>query len=112
MIWPPYFPALCPPIEATEVEGPLYRLISGKVPKPSDFHSYELLYPDRDWGDKACQACGLSTHRSLQDGLENYQRLQRRIPSLRKKIAVAKANHLPGKILNTPSREDRNHYTW
>ena len=44
--------------------------------------------------------------------MENYDRLQRRIPSLRKKIAVAKANNLPGKILNTPSKEDDKHHTW
>lgn len=111
MTWSQHFPQNCPPQTAIDLNEPIYRLISGNIPKNRDFKSYWLQYPDRNWGEKACQACGLSVHTSLEDCLENYNRLKRRIPSMRKKIAVAKGNDTMGKILNTPSKEDLTHHT-
>ncbi|KHD08392.1 hypothetical protein PN36_02060 [Candidatus Thiomargarita nelsonii] len=112
MTWPSHFPPKCPPEKAANLDGQIYRLISGNFPKKKDFQSYCLQYPNRNWGGKTCQACGLSVHTSLEDCLENYNRLKRRIPSLRKKIAVARGNNAMGKILNTPSKEDSSHHTW
>jgi len=111
MEWPEYFPKSCPPKEAVYIQPSIYRLVSKHTPKKGDFIPY-FISQKKDWGKKACQACGLSVHETLEDCRNNYDRLKRRIPSMRKKIAIAKGEKIEGKFLNTPSKEDSTHCTW
>ncbi|MCP4345116.1 MAG: hypothetical protein GY795_06265 [Desulfobacterales bacterium] len=56
-----------------------------------------------------CQACGLSCFRALEECI----RIKGTIPRLRNKNpAKAVLNETMGKIMNTPSRNNSEHYTW
>lgn len=109
MEWPDYFPRLCPPKQASEINGRFYRLILGDVPKGRDFMPHYLLYPTIDWGDRRCEACGLTVFKTVND----CERLKKKVPSMRKrKTASGDLNDTMGKILNTPSKNSKSHHTW
>lgn len=71
--------------------------------------SHWIKYPEKreqyEALSRACEACGLSVFRSLED----TQRVSRRIPHLPKKISVATLDPSMGRMKNTFSAE---HYTW
>lgn len=108
--WPDYFPQDCPPQDSRPALGEVYRLINGALPNENDFKSY------RQRGRKIsaapfgeCQACGLSVYTDVED----VSRLKNRIPSQRKKVIVVGMLHPGlGKILPTPSHNEKSHHTW
>ena len=109
MDWPEYYPNECPPDYAPSASGVIYRFVDTNPPAGVDFVPYAQEYPNRNWGDKECQACGLSVYTSLDD----CEKVKRKIPSLRKKLtAAATLDPSQGKLMNTPSRKINNHYTW
>ncbi len=109
MVWPPHFPESCPPDDSIEAEGDVYRLVEGEPPKKEDFVSYWVKSPEKRKKYKAlgfaCEFCGLSVLRSLEDA----KRLSRRIQHLPKKVAVATLDPSMGRMKNTFSTK---HYTW
>lgn len=109
MDWPAFFPEKCPPPSALDASGEVFRLVSKNLPQPSDFRCYRELYPSRDFGEKLCQACGLSIFLDKSD----VDRLRRRVPATRKKLlASGQLISAFGKILPTPHGASRSHHTW
>jgi hypothetical protein len=109
--WPSYVPDGCPPPDAPEASGDVYRLIKGDSPSPDDFLPKVLEEPDGDFTGKECMAGGLSVYRKKKD----LARLLT-LPTFKgKPWQVARATLSPavGRLKPTPPRKIRNsHHTW
>lgn len=109
MIFPDYFPLQCPPSIAQNPNGEYYRLVKEQNIGDNDFMPHVLLYPDRDFSEKLCEACGLSLFTNIQTS----DRLRLAVPGFRKcHIAKAILKNEDGKILHTPSSCSHDHFTW
>lgn len=107
--YPSYFPDNCPPDEATDEEKLLFRLCTEPTLSEKDFVSFYLKNPGK-WKDNI-QAYGLSVLESVDDCIS----ARRKNGYLRKKYpfcASGMNNSDRGRILNTPSDTNPNHYTW
>ncbi len=110
MQWPDYFPDGCPPQDAQPAAGEVYRLVKKDPPEQEDFKSLREKKPRDDFGEQACQACGLSVFQDDQDVL----RVKRRAPGMQKRL-VARGTLTPdfGQIKQTSSKDDgASHHTW
>lgn len=107
--WPAHFPSQCPPEDATEMAGRIFRLISADGPKEFDFKSHYERAPTAGRTGSECLAQGLSVLLSYQD----CEILKEAVPALRKKL-VAQANLESGVGLigNTPTNNCAGHCTW
>lgn len=107
--WPNHYPASCPPQEAEAVSGNVYRFTNRNNPKHRDFQSYYELKPDENWGEKACDARGLSVYSTTEDCIAAAAA----VPALRKKkVCVANLPNKSGVIAETPSKNTNNHKTF
>lgn len=107
--FPTYFPENCPPEESTDEECVLYRLCKGPVLTDGDFKSFYLINPIK-YKDNI-KAYGISVFKSFSD----CNRAKSKSPKLRseyKYVASGSNNSQRGKLLNTPSGVNPNHYTW
>jgi hypothetical protein len=105
------FPPNCPPRQANEASGEVYRLVDSDPPVDKDFLSLYELYPNKrgEDPDTECQRSGLSVHTEK----SSASKLIKRIPKFKnKKIAVGQLTPDLGLILNTPSRKNDSHHTW
>lgn len=110
MQWPDYFPDDCPPQDAQPVTGEVYRLVKKDPPESRDFIPFREKKPSEDFGEKECQACGLSVLKNIEDAV----RMKSRARGMEKRL-VAKGTLSPhlGRIKRTPSRRfGRSHHTW
>jgi hypothetical protein len=108
-IWPSHFPAQCPPAQAAEVSGSIYRFINGRAPLSKDFLSHYERDPGKEWGNTECNARGLSVLRSIEDCAQ----MRKGVPAMRKKrIAVGTLSGGVGLIAKTPSNTCEGHCTW
>ncbi|WP_320055765.1 hypothetical protein [Desulfuromonas thiophila] len=108
IMWPDHYPEKCPPVDAEDVSGLVYRFTNRANPKHKDFLSYYELKPDEDWGDKDCQARGLSVYTTEDD----CRAASAAVPALRKKkLCAARLSTKAGVIAPTPSRNNCNHKT-
>tara|TARA_R110002049_G_scaffold84503_3_gene215038 strand:+ start:507 stop:911 length:405 start_codon:yes stop_codon:yes gene_type:complete len=107
--WPTHFPSQCPPEDATEISGKIFRLISRDGPKEFDFQSHYERAPGAVRTETECISRGLSVLRSYHD----CEVLMDAVPALRKKL-VAEANLETGTGLigETPSGNCAGHCTW
>jgi len=111
VVWPAHFPSACPPADAVNASGRVYRLVALDPPTPDDFVSLFLERPDLDWGGSLCQACGLSVYLDS----EEARTIGRRIPALRTRmLAAGELDETLGKLRSTPSRRTGavSHTTW
>lgn len=107
-LWPDHYPEKCPPDNAEDVSGVVYRFTNRTNPKHKDFLSYYELKPTENWGEKACQARGLSVYTSEED----CKTALAAMPALRKKrLCVAELSSEAGVIAHTPSKNHHNHKT-
>ncbi|KKO47710.1 hypothetical protein VT06_15445 [Arsukibacterium sp. MJ3] len=107
-MWPGHYPERCPPDDVEDVSGVVFRFTNRANPKHKDFLSYYELKPNEDWGDKACQARGLSVYISEND----CKTALAAVPALRKKsLCVAELSSETGMIGGTPSKNNYNHKT-
>jgi hypothetical protein len=106
MEWPAHFPKGCPPLDSTDTNGIVYRIISNKPPNARDFRSFYDESPAKF--AKSCKARGLSV---LSDRTE-ASRLLRTVPALGEHVASAKLEPHHGKIKSTPSIRSQSHCTW
>lgn len=109
LAFPAYFPENCPPAEATDETCMLYRFCKNEQPSECDFESFYLINPQKHKDN--INAYGLSVYKSVED----CERTLSKAPKLRKKyscIACGENNKDRGKILNTPSGTNPEHYTW
>lgn len=106
--WPNHFPEGCPPAEASDPDGELFRFTNRRSPNDRDFLSHYEKWPNRDWEDKACQARGLSVFRTMTDCLA----MEAAVPAMKKKhIAVASLSVGEGVVAKTPSENSDQHHT-
>ena len=78
--FPDTWPSDCPPRDAFDAEGTVFRIVGHNPPAPEDFlTNFETgAFPSRP----ACLRCGLSVHRILSDAIHTktkYPRLGIRI---------------------------------
>ncbi len=107
-VWPAHFPKECPPGNATDVSGLVYRFIGGRNAREKDFTSHYERNPSANWEDP-CKARGLSVVRTI---LDCYA-MRDAVPSLRPKLAVvANVETKVGLIAPTPSNSCDGHCTW
>ena len=106
LVWPSFYPDQCPPAEATPAQGVVLRLVRNDPACEEDFLAWSVEHGLST--SKPCQSCGVSVF----DKLDDVRRMQRRVPSQRRK-AVAQGQLTPemGVVMPTPGRE-RSHRTW
>ncbi|MDD5214773.1 MAG: hypothetical protein PHQ03_04425 [Methylococcales bacterium] len=102
--FPEYYPEKCPPSQAKDVEGEIFRFTTRNTPHHRDFLShYELGIGE------GCQAMGLSVFLSI----EACEEMKDKVPAMRKKkIASADLNSKHGRFAHTPSTNSKRHMTW
>lgn len=105
-----YFPTDCPPDDAIEVNTErVLRLVRNTPPTIDDFVPLVIEQAGRNFGNRLCQACGLSIYKELED----VHRLQRRVAAHRDKpIAVGDLVPEMGATRPTPTRREHSHITW
>jgi hypothetical protein len=112
--WPSFFPPKCPPSEARDAFGEVFRLVYTQPPSVRDFESYAQMRPKEYMGN--CEASGLSVFTAKADAL----RMVRRVQALAKQgkpvpagdlVASANLSAEAGKLMHTP-RDGNSHHTW
>jgi hypothetical protein len=106
---PKHYPDKCPPEDAYFYDGILYRFTNRNNPSARDFKSFYENDPQKNWGELACQARGLSVVKCIL----GIREMRAAIPALRKKKvskAIISSNY--GMLANTPSSSSQNHCTW
>ena len=110
MQWPDYFLDDCPPQDAQPATGEVYRLVKRNPPESEAFIPLREKKPNKDFGEKECQAWGLSVFRNVEDAV----RMKSRARGMKKRL-VAKGTLSPhlGRIKHTPSEMfGQSHHTW
>jgi hypothetical protein len=106
--WPDHYPDKCPPDNANQPSGDIFRFTNRTNPKYKDFMSYYELQPNGDWGGKACQSRGISVFTSVEDSIAAAAI----VPALKKKhLSKAELPPNSGVIATTPPDNSRNHNT-
>ena len=104
--WPDHFPIGCPPAEATEAEGEVFRFTKPPTVSEADFRSHveRGLKPLSD-----CEAAGLSVFTDVSDALAAWEA----IPGMRKRnLARGVLTPEHGAMLSTPRETTPSHQTW
>ena len=103
MIFPNTWPSDCPPPDAVDAEGEVFRIVNHDPPVDDDFlTSFETgTFPRR----AACVRCGLSVHRILADAVHT----KTKYPKLGNRIAKGTLAKELGKTKQTGQAS---HTTW
>jgi hypothetical protein len=107
---PEYYPQSCPPHSAQEKEDlTIYRYVKNDPPNVNDFKSNKSVNLTKDFGEKDCEACGLSVLIDKEDAVKGREK----IPGFaKKKIAQGLIGLGDGEVLHTPSTISASHHTW
>jgi hypothetical protein len=109
MAWPEYFPADCPPDDATDAVGNFYRFAESDPVTGKDCICLWIRQNGNIQGANKCGACGLSVFTDLKDA----DRLRKIFKTYRKKHLAAASLATPtGKIKSTPTSAIKSHHTW
>ncbi len=111
MNWPPHIPDGCPPPDAPDASGVVYRLVGSDGPSYDDLLPKVLEEPERDYQGMECLAAGLSVYRKRKDlsRLFSYPTFRNRTML----VAQAQLSPAHGKLKATPPKKIRNsHHTW
>src|SRR5689334_8667524 len=108
--FPAGWPTGCPPSDAQEASGTVYRLLKTDQPTCGDFETWfekgqQPQYPNPT---ALCQACAVSVSSSIED---LRQRMARQ-PDVWKHIAVGVLDAGCGVMKPTPCKQDRFHCSW
>ena len=111
--WPADFPAACPPTEANNAAGVVFRYLRPDSSSPSavDFRQTRYDVPHRDYAGLECQSCGVSVNSDKAESLA----LSAKFPKAFRNRKLAKGMLQPifGKTLPTPSEvAGAHHLTW
>ncbi len=79
MNWPGYFPENCPPDDASEASGIVYRFVSHNPPDERDFRSQYILKQRDEHDEHPCAAYSISVLRNIDD-----------VPKMQKKTRAVK----------------------
>jgi hypothetical protein len=102
--FPSYFPAGCPPPEASSASGVVFRIVAGGVLSDGDFRTHHEA--GTALSAPPCRRCGVSVFNSL-------ERAQHRLglsPHLGNAIAQGELKEVAGKTLLTSERSG--HLEW
>lgn len=99
LTFPKGWPAECPPVDAADAEGDIYRVVKSTPPTDGDFLSQAQL--NQAVGADECRRCGLSVLRTLRDA-EHCRDLN---PHLGGFIALAAARPEHGKLKQTGGKK-------
>src|ERR1700733_10922268 len=66
-VFPPEWPADCPPSDATEADGVVFRASKNNPPLESDFETWAQIGRKVKGATKQCQACAISVYRTMED---------------------------------------------
>ncbi len=105
MTFPDDWPKGCPPDEAEDAYGEVFRIVRDYPPSNSDMMSHHET--GRLPKAPPCLRCGLSVFLVEEDAVNQQQLL----PKLGKRIANATLNATHGKISLTPGQQPT-HTTW
>ncbi len=103
MNFPETWPIDCPPIDAVEAEGNVFRIVKNDPPAADDFltnleaNTFPMRLP--------CLRCGLSVHRVLSDAIHT----KTKYPKLGGRIAEGTLTNQYGKTKQTGQAS---HTTW
>lgn len=105
--WPSFFPQQCPPADAKDASGEVFRFVSSDPPSARDFESWAQSNPKKWMGN--CKASGLSVFTARAD----LARMVKRVRGLTRGKLIARANLTPeaGKLKPTPNNGN-SHHTW
>jgi hypothetical protein len=108
--FPSHYPPLCPPDEAEDANGTVYRITRNDPPIAEDFLSLNelgrrLRHPT---ASALCRQRGLSVFRNLEDARHHLEAF----PALGQYIATGELMPTLGKTLPTPTSERPTHTTW
>jgi len=104
--WPTHFPIGCPPEDATEAEGEVFRFTRPPEVSEADFRSHveRGLRPASD-----CEAAGLSVYTDVSDALAAWEA----IPGMRRRnLARGALTPEHGAMRPTPREMTPSHHTW
>lgn len=93
--FPDYFPSCCPPENAIDANGAVFRVVKNEDLTSDDFLSHHEL--ETAITANPCSRCGVSVFNSFQKALH----LQRMRPTLGNAIAEGNLNPSAGKMLLT-----------
>ena len=100
------WPSNCPPDEAEDALGVVYRVCSQNPPSQRDFQSHQELGKQSS-GDP-CMRCGLSVFRDLAEA----RHLTVLFPKLGSMVFRGELKPEQGKVKHTPARQRPSHTTW
>jgi hypothetical protein len=103
-------PEGCPPSHAVPCTGVVFRLVSANPLKDDDFKSHYEADPTVDYGDKSCEARGLSVRIELRAALKFLANWRKRYKTAEWLLARAEFIDANGKVGKTFEHPD--HYTW
>lgn len=103
MTFPDSWPANCPPHDAEDADGEVYRIVKNDPPHNDDYVT--ALEADKLRNRPACLRCGLSVFRAYEDAVHQ----QRLFPKLGDMIAKGVLNTGCGKTKQTGNPT---HTTW
>ena len=107
--FPGWFVSDCPPADAGDASGTIYRFVANKTSVEQDFESYHET--GQVPNGPPCERCGLSVFRKLDDVREMLRHLWRRYPGndYGPHVVKRELTSADGKI--KPTR-GRGHHTW
>ena len=110
--FPTHYPKNCPPKDADDAHGIVYRLVDCDPPQKHNFKSvYELTGKKKRLTPNQ-KNCGLSVQRSIKD-IKKLKENKALVRGLRKRlIARGKLNPALGKIKHTGNNKSPSHHTW
>ena len=107
VMWPAWFPDDCPPQDATDASGVVYRFVKTAILTEIDFQPHLLRFTGKDF-DKPCLASGLSVFRTI----DHVRKARSTIPGMRKKhVATGSLCASDGRLKDTSHGGD-GHHTW
>lgn len=105
MNFPKHWPSDCPPLDAVDAQGSVFRIVNNDPPVSSDLASH--LETGKLPNAPPCLRCGLSVFREIRDAV--HQRLL--IPKLGRWIAKGTLETEHGKTKLTAGKQPT-HTTW
>src|SRR5438128_10777189 len=106
--FPAAWPVNCPPNDATDARGTVYRTVRTNPPTADDFRSFREEGKHVRDPQKQCQACGISVLRTREDAVHHRDAFQWRGEF----IAEGMLAPAHGKIKPTPAKKFPSHISW
>ena len=107
--FPEWFTPGCPPADAVEISGTIFRFVANKPIDPYEFLSYHETRGGAN--GPACERCGLSVFRKLEDLRKTLRHLWRNYPDRAYGPHVVKREVSSSDGMMKPTRGP-GHHTW